>query len=272
MKNKMIISSQGIGIGSVDPYYNFEINSGGSGGPALMTKNSQNTAGTVGSGHGGTIGVLHARSSGGSPLQNGDMAGEFQFYGSNTSWTHTLVADMASQMTNVNAGAEAGNLQFATKTGGVLGVRMFIDPTGLIGIGTTSPQAILDVRGTGALQSAMIVPRDNTANRPTGVNGMLRYNSETNKMETFENGAWANLATGTGVGDFKADGSVPMTGNLNAFKGSAALPGQSPDPLPARSAPAPPAAPRRPRARQCAPRARLRARSLQTGGRGRAGG
>src|SRR6202030_98291 len=47
--------------------------------------------------------------------------------------------------------------------------------SGNVGIGTTAPQARLDIATTGTAASALIVPRDTTANRPTsGVNGMIR--------------------------------------------------------------------------------------------------
>ena len=61
---------------------------------------------------------------------------------------------------------------------------MTVDPTGRIGIGTTNPQAGLDIATTGTTASAIIVPRDTTANRPTlSVNGMIRYNTNTSNRE-----------------------------------------------------------------------------------------
>ena len=66
---------------------------------------------------------------------------------------------------------------------------------GNVGIGTTAPTVALDVSGTGA-QSAIILPRDTTDNRPTGINGMLRYNTSTNKFEAYENSAWTDLIGG----------------------------------------------------------------------------
>jgi hypothetical protein len=98
-----------------------------------------------------------------------------------------------------------------------------------IGIGTTTPTTgtRLDITGTGAAASSIIIPRDTVANRPTaGVNGMMRYASDTNKFEVYEGGAWKDIATGTvGAGDFKADGSVPMSGVFQAANGTEALPG-----------------------------------------------
>ena len=66
---------------------------------------------------------------------------------------------------------------------------------GFVGIGTATPQALLDINGTGGA-SAFLVPRDILSARPTGINGMLRYNTTLNAMETFANGSWASIATG----------------------------------------------------------------------------
>jgi hypothetical protein len=69
---------------------------------------------------------------------------------------------------------------------------------GNVGIGTTAPitGTRLDITGTGAAASSIIIPRDTVANRPaTGVNGMLRYASDTNKFEGYQNGAWTNLVS-----------------------------------------------------------------------------
>lgn len=41
--------------------------------------------------------------------------------------------------------------------------------------------------------SAIDIPEGTTGQRPTGDNGMLRYNTTTSKFEGYENGAWTNL-------------------------------------------------------------------------------
>jgi hypothetical protein len=54
-----------------------------------------------------------------------------------------------------------------------------------VGVGTSSPQAKLHVNGTMLL--------GNLSGDPAGSNGMLYYNTTTNKFRGYENGAWADL-------------------------------------------------------------------------------
>ncbi|HEY0902088.1 MAG TPA: tail fiber domain-containing protein, partial [Micavibrio sp.] len=50
----------------------------------------------------------------------------------------------------------------------------------------------ITMHGTGSLR----VPAGSTAERPTGTNGMLRYNSQTNKFEGYQAGSWQDIVTG----------------------------------------------------------------------------
>ena len=74
-----------------------------------------------------------------------------------------------------------------------------IDSAGEVGIGTSSPDEALHVvgnakiDGTGAVQ----VTSGTTAQRPTAVNGMIRYNSTTSSFEGYENGAWKQFTMAT---------------------------------------------------------------------------
>jgi hypothetical protein len=74
--------------------------------------------------------------------------------------------------------------------------RLTVDQNGTIGIGTTSPMVnvMLDIVSSPANKSAIRLPQGNIANRPTGSNGMIRFNNETFKFEAVENGAsWTNI-------------------------------------------------------------------------------
>jgi hypothetical protein len=102
-----------------------------------------------------------------------------------------------------------------------------LNGSGYLGIGTATVTtgAVADFYGATNLDSAVILPRATTANRPAGSNGMIRYNTSLAKFEVYENGNWYNMATGAvGSGDFMADGSVPMTGTFKAVGGNNAAP------------------------------------------------
>lgn len=97
---------------------------------------------------------------------------------------------------------------------------------GNVGIGTAVPQAGLDVATTGTAGSAIIVPRDTTANRPSApVNGMIRYNSTNAKLEGYVNGSWQDIAAGATGGSFLSTTGGILSGGLSVTAGTTALSG-----------------------------------------------
>jgi len=76
-----------------------------------------------------------------------------------------------------------GNVEVGT-------ANLFVDTTtSNVGIGTTNPRATLDINATDAL----IVPNGTTSERPTGIEGMFRYNSTTNYFEMYINSGWMSV-------------------------------------------------------------------------------
>ena len=64
-----------------------------------------------------------------------------------------------------------------------------IKHNGLIGVGTTDPKVRLAVSSTDAIQ----VPVGTTAQRPTGVAGYIRYNSDIASYEGHNGSEWAGI-------------------------------------------------------------------------------
>ena len=66
--------------------------------------------------------------------------------------------------------------------------------------GVTTPAIIYSA----AEEEAILAPTGTTAERPSSpVNGMLRYNTTTSKMENYVAGAWADVGSGSGGGSVK---------------------------------------------------------------------
>ena len=84
--------------------------------------------------------------------------------------------------------------------------------------------------------ASLTLPAGGTSARPSGVNGMLRYNSDTSTFEGFSAGAWGAIVSGSGVSSFSAGttgltpasgttGGIVLGGVLNAANGGSGVAG-----------------------------------------------
>jgi hypothetical protein len=89
--------------------------------------------------------------------------------------------------------AANGDVSFWNEAGNAAGA--YWDASALsFGIGTSTPQAPLHINAT----DAIIPARGTTAQRPTGVEGMLRYNYDTKALEIYDGSAWTGAGSGGG--------------------------------------------------------------------------
>jgi len=79
---------------------------------------------------------------------------------------------------------------------------------GNVGIGSTSPVDSLDISQK---TDAVSLPSGTSAQRPTGANGMIRYNSTVPQVEAYYSGAWQALGGGGGGGTITLGTSASVT-------------------------------------------------------------
>ncbi len=96
--------------------------------------------------------------------------------------------------------------------------RMMIDPMGRIGIGTMAPMVSLDM---GMMTDAIRIPSGTNAQRPTGMDGMIRYNTTSQKIEGYQEGQWVDLAEpppDKGLQVFTTSGSFTVPTGVRSVK------------------------------------------------------
>lgn len=113
----------------------------------------------------------------------------------------------------VSAVATLGN-SFLTNTGITLGttaISLGSTVTAITGVASISYGASLtsgSVLDMSSQTTSMLLPSGTTGNRPTGVAGMMRYNSTVPALEAYYNNAWNTLGGGGGGGIGGSSGST----------------------------------------------------------------
>jgi Chaperone of endosialidase len=133
-------------------------------------------------------------------------------------------SDAQAQETQPGDACTGGELNFSRWTAGPenTGVGNFIvcngtvwvpvfqySSSGLIGINTATPSTVtMSLGGTDALK----LTSGTTAQRPSlPANGMIRYNTTTNKLEAYEAAAWTNMIVAGGTQTFTALTDAPSS-------------------------------------------------------------
>lgn len=80
---------------------------------------------------------------------------------------------------------------FIARNGIISGNNDLVANSGKVGVNTASPSYTLDVIAT----DGMRLPVGNTAQRPTGASGVIRYNSQTGAFEGYTGSSWGSLAS-----------------------------------------------------------------------------
>ena len=157
-----------------------------------------------------------------------DGAGSFFITGARNGSGNVQTGFMGA-VSQTGAGAYTPAIVIGQKTGAsTYAERMRIDPNGNLGIGTSAPTAgaIADFNGLGTAQSAIVLPRDNSTNRPTGVAGMIRYNTALASIEWHDGSAWRS-PTNNSVGNFSTSASASFY-YTNAYASSSGIDGMPP--------------------------------------------
>lgn len=85
--------------------------------------------------------------------------------------------------------------EFTVRHGLVVANNILVVSNNKVAINGASATVTLEVNST----DAILFPSGNTGQRPTGVNGYIRYNSESSSFEAYANGGWGGLGGSSGV-------------------------------------------------------------------------
>jgi hypothetical protein len=135
---------------------------------------------------------------------------------------YALLAGRAGGQSLTGGTAASENLTLDTTAHATKGNILLAPSGGNVGIGTTAPGVSLDV---GAKTDAIKVASGTTVQRPTGANGLIRYNTDNNKLEAYINGGWQDLAAAATGGSYLSSSGGTLSGALTIASGGASITG-----------------------------------------------
>ena len=127
-------------------------------------------------------------------------------YASTSGWGLGLGRnDINNNFVIANWKSDNSNLHYGSGSNSWQTPALLINDSNKIGIGTENPLSKFHIKGT----DAIIIPKGTTSEQPTGVEGMLRYNTTDSSFEGYNGTEWGPLGSGNGSSGSGNGGESP---------------------------------------------------------------
>jgi hypothetical protein len=103
-----------------------------------------------------------------------------------------ITARSGIQITGGSVGILTENPRATVQVGTAVSQSVFITSTGLVGLGSTAPRVSLDASQE---TDAIALPQGTTAQRPSGNNPYIRYNTTNTALEFYNGTDWVEIIT-----------------------------------------------------------------------------